>query len=162
MIESFKYDTQRCECLYYLITYYYCNNMSEMAYSFYSISKDFIENKYLKATDFYVQDKLFVDVDKINFYVPYYMILVADKLHDYKTIAKMFQIIMIKKTGLFSDAWIGNVLYNLQFFINYCILYIPNFIDLLNEYFRFLDKNEFKYHKYEFLLKFETYNISKL
>lgn len=163
LIESFKYDNERCECLYYLITYYLWNNMSEVAYNFYNNFKNFIENDYLvltkKSNNIYFQNKLFLEIDKINFFVPYYMILVADKVKKYETVANMFKIILTKKTCLFSDLWIGNVLYNLQFFIDHCILYVPNFIDLLNEYFIFLEHNNFNYYKYNFLKKFQKYNI---
>lgn len=135
LVESFKYDKTRGECLYHLITEYLWKDMPQVAYNYYLNSKEYIENEYLKEQD---SHKLFVEIDKLAFFIPYYMILVADKVKEFRTVAKMYEIIFIKKTHMFHDHWIGNMLFNLQFFIDYCIEYIPNFIQLMNEYFIFL------------------------
>lgn len=158
LIESFKYDNTRGECLYHLITEYLWKDMPQMSYYFYLNSKEYIENKYLSDND--CLQKLFVEVDKLSFYIPYYMILIADKMKEYKTVAKMYEIIFTKKCHIFHDHWVGNTLYNLQFFIEYCIKFIPNFINLTNNYFDFLRENKYNYKKFSFLLFFKDYGLN--
>ena len=90
--------------------------MNNVAYNYYLNVKDYYENHYLSAN---MNKKLFVAIDKYNFYVPYYMILVADKVRDFDCVIKMFEIIFIKKHPML-DAWyVKNLLYNLQFFVQY-------------------------------------------
>lgn len=155
LVESFRYDNERGECLYNIITEYLWKNMPNMAYNYYRNSKHYIENKYLNDTS----EKLFVEVDKLQFYVPYYMIIIADKVKEYETIAKMYQIIFTKKCHVFHDHWIGNMLFNLQFFVEYCIKYIPNFFELFNNYFVFLKSHNYNYTKFKFLTKFKKYGL---
>jgi len=157
LVESFKYDDTRGECLYHLITEYLWKDMPNVAYNFYLNSKKYIENEYLTSDN---SHQLFVDVDKLAFMIPYYMILVADKVKEFKTVAKMYEIIFIKKCHMFNEHWIGNMLFNLQFFMDYCIEYIPNFMEIMNEYFDFLNENNFNYNKFRFLSKFKDYGLN--
>jgi tetratricopeptide (TPR) repeat protein len=114
LVQSFSYDTQRVECIYELVLYYCVNNMPQLAYNYYQLIKDFYENHYLETP---MLDKLFLDVGKFNLFLPYYMILVADKCKEYNTVLKMFRIIFVKKHKGASKFYIGNMLFNLQFFI---------------------------------------------
>ena len=149
LVKSLKYDSERVECLYPLLVHYCCENMFDVAYNYYLIVKDFFENKYLTSS---MLNKLFLNIDKYNFFVPYYMILIADKVKDFKCVIKMYEIIFTKKQNMFQQWYIKNVLYNLQYFFDY----VPsnnknNFIELANEYIEFLYLNKVNIQICDFL-----------
>lgn len=170
LVESLRYDTERMECVYYLINHYLLSGLHNLAYNYYSLIKDFYENKYLLTNN---EGKLFIEVDKANLLLPYYMILVCDKVKETipeakKTIIKMYEIIFTKKYPSKDEFFIGNLLYNLQFFIEFCIS-SHGFKELFQSYIDFL-QNKLKYNlvKHDFLKKytkygvnFECFNISK-
>ena len=80
LVKSFSYDKERVECLCELLAYYCINGMNDIAYGYYNIVKPFYNEKYLKYN---LQGKLFLDVSKANFILPYYMVLIADKMQDF-------------------------------------------------------------------------------
>jgi hypothetical protein len=111
LVESFNYDTERMECVSILVKEYCIRGFNKLAYNYYSMIKDFYENKYIHINN---NSKLFVENDKGNFYLPYYMILVADKVKDtisdsQKTITKMYEIVFTKKYHINNDFFIGNL-----------------------------------------------------
>ena len=151
LIESFTYDSERVECLYPLLVHYCCKNMHKIAYNYYLNVKDFFENHFINAN---MSHKLFINHDKYNFFVPYYMILIADKVQDFACVVKMYEIIFIKKQNMFQDWYIRNLLYNLQFFIQHVLeKNKDNFVSLANEYIHFLSVNGVQLGNYEFLNK---------
>ena len=157
LVKSFKYDKERVECLYPLLVYYCCQDMHNVAYNYYCLFKDYFENRYLQSN---IADKLFVHTDIYNFFVPYYMVLIADKVKDFKCVIRMYEIVFIKKQKMFQEWFIKNFLYNLQFFIQH----IPsdkfnNFIKLANEYIYFLYTNKVNIQNFDFLSK-EVYITS--
>jgi mannosyltransferase OCH1-like enzyme/tetratricopeptide (TPR) repeat protein len=163
LVESFKYDTERMECVYILIKHYMLNELQHVAYKYYEIVKDFYEGKYLTTN---TNGKLFVESDKANFFLPYYMILLCDKVKDkvpsyYQTIAKMFEIIFTKKYIAVDNFYIGNVLFNLQFFIEKSVSICSNFTELFQSYIDYLETNNIELSKYDFFNKFEPYGISR-
>ena len=163
LVESFKYDTERMECVYILVKHYLLNGLPHVAYKYYENVKDFYEGKYLTTNN---NGKLFVEPTKANFFLPYYMILVCDKVKDkvpssYQTIAKMFEIIFTKKCISVDNFYIGNVLFNLQFFIEKSVSFCSNFTELFQSYIDYLETNNFELSKYEFFNKFEPYGISR-
>ena len=150
LVKSFLYDKQRVECLYYLLVYYCCNNMHDIGYNYYLNVKDFFENNYLKTNN--LINKLFICSHKLNFYVPYYMIIIADKVKDYRCGINMFKIIFTKKHELRNDFYIKNLLYNLQFFIKDDLI-DNDFINLTYSYIDFLTKqNNMNLNDCKFLL----------
>ena len=164
LVQAFSYDAERIECLYYLVQHYCLNGMHDVAYSYYLIVKNFYENNYLTRQP---QIKLFVEPDKYEFFLPFYMILVADKSKEKdpaanKTISKMFEIIFTKKYKVNNDSMLSNFLYNIQFFIDNAIKDIDNFVNLFQSYINFLENvlninlNDGKFH---FLDKYEKYGI---
>lgn len=155
LVKSFAYDKERVECLYPLLVHYCCENMPQIAYSYYMNVKDFFENRYLNAD---ISKKLFINLDKYNFFVPYYMILIADKVQDFKCIVKMYEIIFIKKQPMFDEWYIGNLLYNLQFFLKHVPKDNKEFIDLANNYINFLFVNGVKSQTFDCLTKDEYRN----
>ena len=161
LVESFKYDTERYECVYNLIQHYCCDGQHNIAYQYYGLVKNFYETKYLESN---VNGKLFVEQDKANFFIPYYMIIVSDKVkHIYpdakQTICKMFQIVFTKKTPIFDRQYLGNLLYNLQFFIDLCVNSITNFTQLFQSYIDFLQINNVYLEQWTFLKQYEKYGI---
>ena len=162
LIESFKYDTERMECIYHLVHHYLITGFDKLGYAYYTLVRDFYENKYLQSN---VDGKLFVENDKANFYLPYYMILVADKVKDIfpeakNSIINMFKIAFTKKHPITEEFFIGNLLYNLQFFIDSCIDNFYGFIELLQNYINFIEQDmKMDLSKHQFLKNFEKYGI---
>ena len=159
LVESFKYDTERAECVYILINHYMLNGQYNMGYQYYELIRDFYENKYLKSK---TNDKLFVEPDKSNFFLPYYMILIADKVKETKheakyTIKKMFEIIFTQKYRSNDEFYIGNLLYNLQFFIEEHNN--KDFLFLFQSYIDFLESINYNLWKHKFMTHFEKYGI---
>jgi len=155
LVKAFAYDKERVECLYPLLLHYCCEKMYQIAYNYYMNVKDFFENSYLNAD---MSRKLFINPDKYNFFVPYYMILIADKVQDFKCVVKMYEIIFIKKSPIFEEWYIGNLFYNLQFFLNYVPKDNHQFIPLANNYINFLFVNGVKSQIFDCLTKDEYRN----
>lgn len=154
LVKAFQYDQERVECLYPLLVYYCCEGQYKMAYNYYLQVKDFYEIKYLSSN---VDGKLFVSIDKYNFFVPYYMILIADKIKDNDCIIKMFEIVFTKKMPVADDYYVGNILFNLQFFVQHVKTENKEkFINLATEYIRFLSEMGLQLQRYEFLREYKT------
>lgn len=159
LIEAFSYDIERVECLYPLLVHYCCSDKNNIAYNYYLVVKDFYENRFLQTN---MDQKLFINVDKGNFFVPYYMILICDssknKKQDFECIVKMFEIIFIKKQKHIDKWYITNLLYNLQFFISHVkIDKRSNFIRLTNDYLIFLKECGIQLDNLDFLKDYEKY-----
>jgi len=152
LVKAFAYDKERVECLYPLLVHYCCENIHQIAYSYYTQVKDFFENRYL-ITD--MSKKLFTIPDKYNFFVPYYMILIADKVQDFACVVRMYEIIFIKKQPMFEEWYIKNLLYNLQFFLQHVPKDNNHFSKLANDYITFLFVNGVKLQSFDFLTKDE-------
>ena len=155
LVKSFSYDKERAECLYELVSYYCCNDMNEVAYGYYTIAKSFYNEKYLKDG---LNDRLFLDVSKANLFLPYYMILVSDKARDHDTTIQMYRIIFTKKHIERSKHYIGNMLYNLQFFIER-VKDDTEFLRLFQEYINFLISINYPVYDHDFMSKYEKYGI---
>ena len=157
LVKSSEYDKERTECFYELISYYCCNGLYEIAYGYYTVLKPFFNDKYLITG---LNNKLFLDSSKSTLYLPYYMILVADKVHDYDTGIQMFRIIFTKKHKEHSKFFIGNMLYNLQFFIERVKPdEINEFNKLFKDYVDFLISINYPICDHEFMGKYEKYGI---
>jgi len=156
LVKSFQYDKERVECLFPLLVHYCCENLHQVAYNYYLLVKDFYENHYLTSN---ITNKLFVFTDKFEFFVPYYMILIADKVQDFKCVIKMYEIVFIKKQRMFDDWYIKNFLYNLQFFLKHVSdSNLSTFVIKANEYIHFLFQNGVQIQNYDFILKDEYKN----
>jgi len=143
LVQSFHHNPRRVEGIYYLIRHYTCENMHSIAMGYYNFIKNYYENEYLTDN---LSTKLFANVMDYTFYLPYYMVIVCEKLKDYTTGLKMFEIIFEKMT-IGGQWWADNLLYNLQFF-NYSSL------TKLNDYLLFLEKSGIKInYNLEFLKK---------
>ena len=157
LVKSIEYDKERTECLYELISYYCCNGSYEVAYAYFTVLKPFFNDKYLITG---LHNKLFVDSSKSNLFLPYYMILVADKVHEYDTVIQMYRIIFTQKHKEHSKFFIGNMLYNLQFFIEKVKPADVEFNRLFKDYVAFLISINYPIHDHEFMSKYEKYGVT--
>ena len=150
LVKAISYDPERLECMYPLLVHYCCENMHRVAYNYYLNIKDFFENRYLQTDN---TRKLFAIQDKYNFFVPYYMILIADKVQDFDCVIRMYEIVFTKKQKMFEDWYVKHLLYNLQFFLIHVPKNNTKFIELANEYVKFIYENGVKINNYDFLNK---------
>ena len=134
LVKAFSYDNERVECLYPLIVHYCCENMNEIAYNYFRMVK--------MTTPQNNAGKLFVETDKAGFYVPYYMIIVADRVGDRECGIRMYEIIFKEKHRTFSAWHLRNLMHNLRFFINHVKPDARNaFVALANDYLKFVIDN---------------------
>ena len=132
LVQSFAYDKERVECLCELVAYYAANGLNDIAYNYYNIVKSFYNEHYLKEG---LNNRLFLDVKIANLFLPYYMIIVCHNIKDYETALQMYKIIFTKKAIERNKHIIGNILYNLQFYIeNNVFKNDSEFIQLFKEY----------------------------
>ena len=134
LVKAFAYDTERVECLYPLLVHYCCEGMNELAYNYYRMVKMQLipDNK----------NKLFVETDKAGFLVPYYMIIVADRVGDRECGIRMYEIIFTQKHRTFSVWHLKNLMFNLRFFIKHVKPdALDAFLALTNNYVTFLIDN---------------------
>lgn len=136
LVKSMKYDLERVECLNELAVYYCCDNMSYLAYEYYKI----IEPHFLKASNdsSITNSKLHFDSNISNFFFPYIMIIVADRVNERACGVSMYEIIFQKKQRVFSLLHLNNLFFNLRFFISHAS---SQFISSANEYLSFLEDN---------------------
>jgi len=154
LIESYKYDSNRVECIYNLIKYYCIKKQNNISYSFYTLIQNYYENQYIN--DKFI-NKLFVTENIYSFYLPYYMIIVCERLKKYEIGIKMYDIIFTKGNVNIGEWWIKNLVYNLQFFIekNKDI----NFVTKWRNYLTLINKKCYDIDR-KLVNKYEIYNIS--
>ena len=134
LVESYKYDKHRIECFYRLIKYYCIRGLSEISNMYYGQIKNYYENIYGVESQ---GEKLFVKQNEYVFYLPYYMIIVGDRIKDHHVCAKMYEIIFKYKYVEVGEWWINNLFHNIQFCINELPFNI-SFIENMFEYIKLL------------------------
>ena len=135
LVESYKYDSTRVECIYRLIKHYCINGPPEVAYMYYTLIQDFYENKYLTGEN-NISDKLFAKKDEHDFYLPYYMVIVGERAKQLDTCGKMYDMIATQQHMYIGEWWIRNLIHNIQF----CINNLPKNIDFLQRFLEYIDK----------------------
>ena len=163
LVESFRYDIERYECIQILIQYYSVTGNPFMAYQYYNIFKDYYETKYL-SVNLILEHKIFIEPASANILIPFYMILVANQVKETypeanNTIAKMYEIIFTKKYPMVNDHVTGSLLTNLPLFFNICMERVPDFLILFQSYITFLETMNYSLYKYEFLKQYQRYGI---
>lgn len=159
LVKAFSYDTERVECLHELLVYYCSNDMNSIAYNYYRMVKPFYDNVFLtKNGERIMNSKLFLDVSKANFYVPYYMIIIAYYANDLETGIQMYRIIFKKKYPEMNRFYIGNLLSNIQFYIEK-VKDDVEFMNLFREYINFLLSYNYPIEIHEVMDKYEKYGI---
>ena len=133
LVKAFAYDLERVECLYPLVMHYCCEDMNEVAYGYYRIVQAHYERAILVTGS--NDSKLFLESDKANFFLPYYMIIVADRVGDRACGIRMYEIIFTKKYHGVCEWHLRNLFFNLRFFIGHVKTdALSAFVALANEY----------------------------
>lgn len=130
LIDSFNYDSTRVECYYRLIKYYCINKLPQVSYGFYSCIQNYFETEYLHQN---IADKLFAKKSEYDFYLPYYVIIVADRLKKYELTTFCYTIIFQQKF-VPPTWWLNNLIHNIQF----CINALPKTITFLESMLEYL------------------------
>ena len=122
LILSHKFVSNRIEGIYKLIKYYSWNGLDTMSYALYTSIQHYFENEYYNETtgtlDDSISNHLFSSQVEYKFYLPYYMIIVSERVKKYEIGIRMYEIIF---AGNYVDAgewWNNNLMFNLQFFID--------------------------------------------
>jgi beta-1,4-mannosyl-glycoprotein beta-1,4-N-acetylglucosaminyltransferase len=158
LVKSAEYDRERAECYYELVKNYSGSGLHDVAYGYYGVLRDFYNNSYLKNG---LNNKLFLDESVSEFYLPYYVIIVSEKMRDYDTGIQMYRIIFTKKYKIFDKWFIGNLMYNLQFFTEHVKEEDKTaFYSLFQEYVDFLVANNYPLFD-ETIKIYEKYGIKK-
>jgi hypothetical protein len=129
LVESHKYDKTRIEGIFRLVRHY-CSLQPEVAFAYYTLIQDYVENKYLTDN---IAIKLFVKNTEYEFYLPYFMIIVADKVKRKEVGGKMFEI-LFQKGHVPGEWWSRNVFTNIQFFVDF-LPKTPEFFLNMTNYF---------------------------
>jgi glycosyltransferase involved in cell wall biosynthesis len=145
LVKAFNFDCERVECLYPLLVHYCCEKMYNIAYNYYLNVKYFFENQYLNNN---LLNKLFISNETYEYYLPYYMIIIAYRVNNFETGIKMYEILFKKKYKCFEEWYVRHILFNLQFYFSYINKEI---IELANEYICFLKDNTVELDNYDFL-----------
>jgi len=154
LVNSFKYDKQRIECVHELVVYYCNKEMPDVAYNYYCLFREFYERRFL--TDGF-NNNLFVNCHVSNYHFPYFMIIVSERTKHYDTGIRMYEIIFTKKVQHGDHNSYKNLLFNLQFFIDK--VGDPAFFQLFKEYVDFLLSIGVPIFDCDFMKKYEKYGI---
>ena len=163
LVKSYYYDTERVECIYKLVVHFACEGQHAIANSYYSLIQKHYETKYISSE---YTSKLFVDNRVANFFLPYYMVIVADGVKNVNLGIKMFEMIFTKKTESISHWHLGNLMHNLRLFIDkvgdvdkIAPGYSAHFFKLCNEYFVFLTSRGYNLEQHDYIKTFAVYDI---
>ena len=137
LIQSHSLEKTRIEGIYRLVKYYFNKEMYEIAYSFYSLIQDFFENQFLNQIDL-INMNLFSNLYEYKFYLPYYMIMIGNKLNDNDLCEKMYNIIFITKCINVELTYLNNLLDN----YNSANIKDKKIIENGNTYIQLLQKNK--------------------
>jgi len=145
LVKSLSYDLERAEGVYALIQHYCSSSTTpadvnfQIAYNYYRIVQPHYERAQLEVEP---QFKLFVQPDKANFFLPYYMIIVADRVGDRACGIRMYEIIFRKKQRMVAHWYLRNLFYNVRCFVDHIRKdTLGVFAALANDYLRFLREN---------------------
>jgi tetratricopeptide (TPR) repeat protein len=132
LVESFKYDTRRIEGIYRLIKYYCINGPVEAAYAYYTIIANHYENQFVKEN---VADYLFTKKEEYDFYLPYYMVIVSQRVGRLDTCVKMLEMIFNQNYLHSGEWWIHNLFHNIKF----AIPEMPKNLEFLENMLKYID-----------------------
>lgn len=132
LVEAFQYDRTRAECIYRLVKYYCIKGLPEVALAYYGLFQNYFETQYVGETG---RERLFANMDEYDFYLPYYMIIVADRTKRHDIAAKMYDIIFTKRFTGTTKWWIDNLFTNAQF----CYHAFPKTTEFLGKMFDYVN-----------------------
>ena len=116
LLQSTKYDKTRVECVYRLIKHYCLAEMFDLAINYYGLVKEWFEHRYIKDD---MSSRLFARLSEHDFYMPYHLIIAAERVRNYALGYKMYQIMWQRKFVDVSEWWMHNLIHNMQFFIDH-------------------------------------------
>jgi tetratricopeptide (TPR) repeat protein len=141
LVKGLYYDSERVETLYPLLVYYYKEKMYKIAYNYYLIVKPHYETNYINKP---LNNKLFMYIDKYDFYIPYFMILISCQLKELNCAFNMFNIIFKKQYPFFNENCITNLFINLESVMDFIEKSQKDiFLKNINNYVSFLKLNNF-------------------
>jgi len=156
LIKASNYNSKRIECIYRLVVYYDLKNIHKTSFEYYKKIKDYYENNfYNNISDNTNKNILSMNNSEYKFYLPYSMIIVADRVKEYSTGIRMYEIIFKFKYYTISQFYAHHLISNLQFFYKH-VTDEKFFIDM-NIYIDLLRKNKLEIN--ETLV--ETYKLIK-
>ena len=155
LIKSYEYDNSRVEGIYELIKHYCIHKQFDIAFNFYTLIQNYYENNYINDS---FNNKLFVNKNIYSFYLPYYMIILCEKLQKYDLGLKLINILFTKDDVSVDEWWIKNFIYNLQFYIDK-----NKDLSLINKWQSYIQKINNKNINIDrnLINKYEINNISK-
>jgi len=123
LILSHKFVPNRVEGIYKLVKYYGWQQMYSVSYAFYSMIQDYFENEFYDKKTGTLSESiglhLFATQCDYKYYLPYYMIIAADKLKNYSMGVRMFEIIFAGNYLQAGEWFNNNLIYNLQYIIHH-------------------------------------------
>jgi hypothetical protein len=156
LIEASKYNKKRIECILRLVRHYSLKNMASKSYEYYKLIQNFFEN------DFYnngiTEHCLCINIAEYKFFLPYSMIIISDRVKDYATGIKMYEIIFKYSYVTVDKFYITNLISNLKFFYKHVT--DPQFFTNMHKYIDLLRSKKFTID--EPLVKTYTLNINSL
>jgi len=135
--DSYSIDPERVEGIYILIRHYTCVNNSTKALEYYRWIQSYYENRYV--TDMSIQTRLGFKQSDYDFYLPYFMIIVAERMKDYAIGFRMYYFLFRQKCVNTTDFYIGNLLFNFQFFIPHIQKSHKSHTDFVNSFIEYLN-----------------------
>jgi tetratricopeptide (TPR) repeat protein len=114
-VESVKFDNNRIEGIFKLVQHYCCENQNNVAMAYYQLVSEWYEKVYMTSADTILSDKLFVDILEYDFFLPYYMIIVSDKVGK-RDIGLIMYKLIFTKGKISTQWWMDNLCFNFQFF----------------------------------------------
>jgi hypothetical protein len=141
LVKSWNYNNKRVEGIYLLVQHYTCESEYQIAYNYYTLVQNYYENEFKPEI---LNTFLFARAMDYTFYLPYYLIIVCEKLKNYSVGIKMYLIIFETKVNP-GQWWITNLVYNFQFYLSHLPDEIKQiFLEKMNKYFEFLKINGIK------------------
>jgi len=130
LVKSYSFNNNRVEGILRLIQHYTCEKEYSIAFGYYSLIREYYENDYYLGND-QLNNKLFAKIMDYTFFLPYYMVIVCEKLGFHQLGLKMYSIIFDKMTHspVPSDWWTKNLIHNFQFYKNHLL---PGYSDEFN------------------------------
>ena len=138
LLDSYKYDTERVECIFRLIRHYSCQKKHNLAFEKYQHIQEYYEQRYLDDTT--ICTRLNFEQSVYSFFLPYHMIIVSERTGNYLTGVKMYEMIFRQKYC--PENWyIQNLIYNFQFFLSHVPKQNTTFVDVYIGYLNFLHES---------------------
>lgn len=113
--KSFEYSKTRIECVYRLVKHFCCMKLAEKAYTYYMRIQNYYETKYL-ADD--ISTHLFAYKVEYEYFLPYFMIIVSERMKKHDIGVKMYEILFSKRQFTPSEWYMNCLFYNLQYFVD--------------------------------------------